>query len=134
DGMQHVVAHMGPGSFFGEEGLAHRKPRNAHVVAVDNVTCLVFSPSAPTAFLGRGEGAHITGLAGLNEQDEVHVTGVTTCIDVGPYMQQKIEAIAAYRSQYPIEPGMLPLSILQELMGREYFVRVYPAPEIETDF
>jgi hypothetical protein len=28
---------------------------------------------------------------------------------------------------------MFPLPILQELMGREYFVRVYPAPEIETE-
>ena len=62
------------------------------------------------------------------------MTGVTTCIDVGPYMQQKIEAISAHRSQYAIEPDMLPLSILQELMGQEYFVRVYPVPEIETDF
>jgi LmbE family N-acetylglucosaminyl deacetylase len=125
---------MGPGSFFGEEGLAYRKPRNAHVIAVDNVTCLVFSPNTPTAFLGRGEGAHITNLSGLNEQDEVYMTEVTTCIDVGPYMQQKIEAISAHRSQYAIEPDMLPLSILQELMGQEYFVRVYPVPEIETDF
>jgi hypothetical protein len=49
-------------------------------------------------------------------------------------MQQKIEAISAHRSQYAIEPDMLPLSILQELMGQEYFVRVYPVPEIETDF
>jgi LmbE family N-acetylglucosaminyl deacetylase len=133
-GTQHVVAHMGPGSFFGEEGLAYRKPRNAHVIAVDNVTCLVFAPNTPTAFLGRGEDAHITNLSGLNERDEVHMTGVTTCIDVGPYMQQKIEAISAHRSQYAIEPDMLPLSILQELMGHEYFVRVYPVPEIETDF
>jgi len=134
DGTQHVVARMGPGSFFGEEGLASRKPRNAHVIAVDNVTCLVFSPNTPTAFLGRGEGAHITNLSGLNEQDEVRMTGATTCIDVGPYVQQKIEAISAHRSQYALEPDMLPLSILQELMGQEYFVRVYPVPEIETDF
>jgi len=27
----------------------------------------------------------------------------------------------------------LPLPILQELMGREYFVRVHPAPKIETE-
>ncbi|MFL5591780.1 MAG: PIG-L family deacetylase [Ktedonobacteraceae bacterium] len=78
NGTQHVVAQMGPGSFFGEEGLAYRKPRNAHVIAVDNVTCLVFSPNTPTAFLGRGEGAHITNLSGLNEQDVVHMTGATS--------------------------------------------------------
>jgi hypothetical protein len=28
---------------------------------------------------------------------------------------------------------MLPLSILEEMMGREYFVRVYPTPAIETE-
>jgi LmbE family N-acetylglucosaminyl deacetylase len=134
DGTQHVVAHMGPGSFFGEEGLASRQPRNAHVIAVDNVTCLVFSPQTPTAFLGRGEGARITNLADLNARDEVLMTGATTCIDVGPYMKQKIEAISAHRSQYALEPDMLPLSILEELMGQEYFVRVYPVPDIETDF
>jgi len=78
DGTQHVVDHMGPGSFFGEEGLASRKPRNAHVIAVDSVTCLVFSPNTPTAFLGRGEDAHITNLSGLNEQDVVHMTGATS--------------------------------------------------------
>jgi LmbE family N-acetylglucosaminyl deacetylase len=133
DGTLHILARLEPGAFFGEEGLAHKNPRNAHVVAAENVTCLVFSPSAPTAYLGRGEDAHLTGIAGKNEQEELHTMGATTCIDVGPYVRQKIEAIAAHRSQYAIEADMLPLSILQELMGREYFVRVHPAPEIETE-
>ena len=57
----------------------------------------------------------------------------TACIDVGPYVQQKIEAIAAHRSQYALEADILPLPILHELMGREYFVRVHPAPKIETE-
>ncbi|HXL38420.1 MAG TPA: PIG-L family deacetylase [Ktedonobacteraceae bacterium] len=39
-------------------------------------------------------------------------------------IQHKIEAIAAHHTQFPIEPDMLPLSIFQELMGREYFVPV----------
>lgn len=133
DGTLEVLARLEPGAFFGEEGLASRKPRNAHVVAAENVTCLVFSPETPTAFLGRGEEAHLTGFAGITEQDEVRAMGATTCIDVGPHIQQKIAAIAAHRSQYPIEPDMLPLSILQEMMGREYFVRVYPVPDIETE-
>ena len=59
--------------------------------------------------------------------------GATTCIDVGRYLPQRIAAIAAHRSQYAIEADMLPLPILQELMGREYFVRIHPAPEIETE-
>jgi LmbE family N-acetylglucosaminyl deacetylase len=133
DGTLQVVARMEPGAFFGEEGLAHQKPRNAHVVALDNVTCLVFSPGMPTAFFGRGEDAHLTEFTGDYDYHEQLATGATTCIDVGPYIQQKIAAIAAYRSQYPIEPDMFPLSILQELMGREYFVRVFPPPTLETE-
>jgi LmbE family N-acetylglucosaminyl deacetylase len=133
NGTLQFLARLEPGAFFGEEGLAHKQPRNAHVVAAENVTCLVFSPSAPTAFLGRGEDAHLTSFTGANEQDEAYRMGATTRIDAGPYLQQKIAAIAAHRSQYAIEADMFPLPILQELMGREYFVRVYPAPEIETE-
>jgi LmbE family N-acetylglucosaminyl deacetylase len=133
DGTQQVVGRLKPGAFFGEEGLAHRKPRNAHVVAVDNVTCLVFSPSSPTAFLGRGEGAHITGATEADENSEAQKSAATTCIDVSAYIEQKIAALAEHRSQCPIEPGMLPLSILEEMLGQEYFFRVYPTPEIETE-
>lgn len=68
-----------------------------------------------------------------DESSEVQKAGATTCIDVSAYIEQKIAAPAAHRSQCPIEPDMLPLSILQEMMGREYFVRVYPTPEIETE-
>lgn len=66
DGTMDVLTRLGPGAFFGEEGLAHRKPRNANVVAAENVTCLVFSPGAPTAFLGRGEDARLSGFTGAN--------------------------------------------------------------------
>ncbi len=133
DGTQQVLGRLKPGAFFGEEGLAHRKPRNAHVVAVENVTCLVFSPSAPTAFLGRGKGAHITGAMEAEEHSEMQQTDATTCIDVRAYIEQKIAALAAHRSQCPIEPEMLPISILQEMMGQEYFARVYPTPEMESE-
>lgn len=57
-----------------------------------------------------------------------------TCIDVGPYLQHKIEAIAAHRSQFPIQPHMLPHTILQELMGQEYFVRVSPFVAVKPEF
>lgn len=36
------------------KGLAFGKPRDAHVVAVGNVTCLTLSPAPPTEFSGRG--------------------------------------------------------------------------------
>lgn len=133
DGTLQGLGRLTPGAFFGEEELAHRKPSDAHVVAVENVTCLVFSPSTPSAFLGRGKGAHITGATKTAEHSDVLKTDATTCIDVRAYIEQKIAALAAHRSQCPIEPEMLPISILQEMMGLEYFARVYPAPEIETE-
>ena len=134
DGTRAVLARLGPGSFFGEEGLAYQRPRNAHVVAAENVTCLVFSPEAPTAFLGRGEDAHLTGSTKATEQDEKQAMADATCMDVGAYIQHKIEAIAAHRSQFPLQPHMLPHAILQELMGQEYFVRVSPIVTVEPEF
>src|SRR5699024_2098037 len=96
----HTVARMGPGAFFGEEGLAHSRPRNAHVVAVDSVTCLVFAPGVPTAFAGRGSTASqeldtaATAAAALPSV-------VTTALDISPYVTHKLAAIAAHRTQYP---------------------------------
>jgi LmbE family N-acetylglucosaminyl deacetylase len=57
--------------------------------------------------------------------------GATTCIDVNSYVDRKIAAVAAHRIQYPIAPDMLPLPMLQELMGREYFVRVLPRRDLD---
>ena len=35
---------------------------------------------------------------------------------------RKVEALSAYRSQFPLEPDMFPEFLLQEMFGREYFV------------
>ena len=134
DGTQQVLAHLKPGAFFGEEGLAYRQARNAHVIAEQNVTCLVLSPEVPTAFLGRGEDACFSGYTRGEEQDMEQVLNDTTCIKVDPYLRQKVEAIAAHRSQFPIQPDLLPLSILQALMGKEYFVPVSLVSEVEPEF
>ena len=132
NGTQHSLASLGPGEFFGEEGLAYRRPRNAHVVAVDSVTCLVISPAQPTAFAGRGEGANPE-LGLVAHREEQALTGrATTCIDASDYADRKIAAMAEHRTQYPLKPDMLPLSMIRDLMGREYFVRIYPPPEMET--
>jgi LmbE family N-acetylglucosaminyl deacetylase len=132
DGVLHSVAQLGPGAFFGEEGLAHGQPRNAHVVALGSVTCLVFAPGQPTAFAGRGAAAS-QDLDTASADAEALRCEVTTTIDVTTYVDRKIAAIAAHRTQYPIDPMMLPLAMLQEMMGREYFVRVAPARELETE-
>jgi hypothetical protein len=66
--------------------------------------------------------------------DEKQIMADAICIDVGPYLQHKIEAIPAHHSQFPIQPDMLPLTILQELMGQEHCVRVSPAVAVEPGF
>ena len=50
-----VVNVLGAGQFVGEEGIATGRPRNAHVVAADDVTTLTFSASAPIAVDESGE-------------------------------------------------------------------------------
>jgi LmbE family N-acetylglucosaminyl deacetylase len=57
----------------------------------------------------------------------------TTVIDVSAYIDQKIAAIAAHRTQYPIEPAMFPREMLVEMMGREHFLRIHPPVEPEAD-
>jgi LmbE family N-acetylglucosaminyl deacetylase len=133
DGTLHVVNELGPGKFFGERALALQHRRLAHVVAVENTTCLVFSAESPLAFLGRGAEAHITGDDNHStEEIGVNHDPVTTCIDVSDYVEQKVAAMAAHRTQYPITPDMFPMSIMREMLGREYFVRVLPPRESET--
>jgi hypothetical protein len=39
---------------------------------------------------------------------------------------RKIEALSAYRSQFPLEPDMFPEFLLQEIFGCEYFVASSP--------
>ena len=37
---------------------------------------------------------------------------------------RKVGALSAYRSQFPLEPGMFPQSLLREMFGCEYFEAV----------
>jgi LmbE family N-acetylglucosaminyl deacetylase len=132
DGTLETVNEIGPGAFFGEQGLAKHQPRNAHVVAHENVTCLVMSMSEAIAFGGRGSNAVLVAGSDRNADLPMVDTGSAThCIDVSDYVIQKISAMAAHRSQYPITIDMFPLDLLKDLMGREYFVRVLPRPQLD---
>lgn len=130
DGGLRPMNYLEPGMFFGEQGLAYHRPRNAHVVAVESTTCLVFSPSQPTNFAGRGEDAVLVGEMPGAAKDLEESGVATTRIDVSEHIGRKLQAMAAHRSQFVFDPDMLPLSILQELFGHEHFVRVYPQREL----
>jgi LmbE family N-acetylglucosaminyl deacetylase len=131
DGGVRVIDRSGPGEFVGEVGIATGRPRNAHVVAVDDVTSLTFlaAEDAPVGGpLGEDE---LLRTRSLPSGDQIDAR-VSTCIDVSDFVGHKIRATAAHRTQYPIDPGMFPDSILREMFGVEYFVRVLPERELET--
>jgi LmbE family N-acetylglucosaminyl deacetylase len=131
-GELRTLRQQGPGEFFGELALVYQQPRSAHVIALDAVTCLVFSPGAPTLFTGRGPAASLIDPADAERADWPGEQP-TAAIDVTAHVDQKIRAIAAHRSQFPIEPDLFPRSMLDEMLGREYFVRIVPPRELEAD-
>jgi LmbE family N-acetylglucosaminyl deacetylase len=131
DGEVSVVDRSGSGEFIGEAGIATGRPRNAHVVAVDDVTTLVFAAAGPTAFDARGDQSLAVPTRLLPSGDEIDAR-VTTRVDVSGFVQHKIRATAAHRSQYPIDPSMFPDSILQEMFGVEYFVQVLPERALDS--
>ena len=78
DGRVRVVDRSGPGEFIGEEGIATGQPRNAHVVAVDDVTSLTFLASEPVPIDGRAEQAQlrpdqIASVRGSDRRQSEHV-------------------------------------------------------------
>jgi len=133
DGTIESLARLQPGEFFGEMGIAARKPRNAHVIARTDVTCLQFSPAEPAPFLGRGTGAHLSGSVTEQDMEPEEFGEVTTRIDVGSVIDRKIAAIAAYRSQFAFEPELIPQSLLLDLFGIEYFIRTRPPRTLATE-
>nr|MBA2560514.1 PIG-L family deacetylase [Propionibacteriales bacterium] len=125
DGRVRVVDRSGPGEFIGEQGLATGRPRNAHVVAIDDVTSLTFFAAEAVPFDGRGAQTQPLRTRVLQSGDRIDAR-VSTRIDVSAFVNHKIRATAAHRSQYPIDPRMFPDSILREMFGVEYFIQVLP--------
>ncbi len=121
-GRREQPARLGVGEFFG-----HRH-RSADVVAAASLTCLVLSPAPPAKFAGRGRGARLASTPpGARANPPPPATnrragqGVVCC-DVSGQVRRKVGALSAYRSQFPLEPGMFPQFLLQEMFGCEYFV------------
>jgi LmbE family N-acetylglucosaminyl deacetylase len=110
------VRQMQAGDFFGELGLLAGQ-RLAHVVARDSLTCLVLSRTTITPYAGRGAGA--TSTAEL----PATVPPRACAVDITKYLDRKLGALARHRTQYPIVPSMLPPSLLQKMLGTEFFRR-----------
>ena len=122
EGRLERPGRLGVGEFFG-----HRH-RSAEVVAATSVTCLVLSPAPPTKFAGRGRGARLAGALSGAPANPTPAAGtihagqdVVTC-DVSGQVMRKVEALSAYRSQFPLQLDMFPEFLLQEIFGCEYFV------------
>jgi hypothetical protein len=140
DGTRSFLSQMGPGEFFGELGVAYARPRSASVVAAEGLTCLVLSPAAPTLFAGRGEGAHLPGpvagpepAAGAGSAQDAGADAATARLDVTAFVDAKVGALSAYRSQFPLEREMYPDFLLDELFGQEYFIQVLPPRQPATE-
>jgi hypothetical protein len=131
DGQVQVIDRSGPGEFIGEVGIATGRPRNAHVVAVDDVTSLTFLAAELVPNDGRATPAQLLRTRSLPSGDQIDAR-VNTCIDVSDFVGHKIRATAAHRSQYPIDPSMFPDPILREMFGIEYFIQVLPERELHT--
>ena len=127
-GRREVVTRLQPGQFFGEQGIARGKPRNAHVVAADGATCLVFMPRRPTLFEARGEAVRP---ASRGTRVDCRVEDQAIRAGVEDVLHAKLQALAAYRSQFPIQPDMLPSSMLLDLFGVEYFLPVRSPADID---
>jgi len=93
---------------------------------------MILSPHAPTTFEGRGADATLTGDAVEGLPNEAAETGATTKIDVSAFVEHKVAALSAHRTQFPLEPNMFPMPMLREVFSDEYFVRAHPPIEMES--
>ncbi len=105
------------GDFFGELGLVTGQG-TAHVVARESLTCLVLSSAPIRPYAGRGAGA--SRAAG---PPPAGLPPGTCAEDVTSYLRRKLAALALHRTQYPVVPSVLPQSLLQSMLGTEFFRR-----------
>ena len=123
DGQMSERGSFSAGCFFGEDGLATGLPRNAHVIARDDVTCLVLAPTQQNdRVAGRGPLAVVERSATSTTSTDRADVDDGFSIDVTPALDRKVAALAAHRSQYAMEPDLLPRSLLERLLGTEHFV------------
>ncbi|MHA3703153.1 PIG-L family deacetylase [Jatrophihabitans sp. YIM 134969] len=128
DGTLRKVDTVTAGAFVGQDGIATSRPRNAHVIAREDLTCFVLAPHGRDLSAGRGTGAVVTAPAvaahHLGDGTDDPPTGIEVAVDVRGVVDRKIAALVAHRSQYALDPGLLPRQVLEPLLGTEHFVVV----------
>jgi hypothetical protein len=127
------LRRLGAGAFFGQLGVASHGLRSAHVVATEPLSCLVLSATEPDRSAPRGpsaaDGDWPRSPAGAAAKDRT----ATARIDVTEFVTAKVDALCAYQSQFCLQRGMLPDSLMRELFGQEYFVQVLPERQPDTE-
>jgi len=135
-GRRNHVGTAGVGEFLGETGIATGGARNAHCIAAENTTCFVLSPTARDHHAARGAPASraTAEAAGVVAQrsagaDPGANRGAEVVVHVAEQVACKVEALAAHASQYVMSPGLFPQSMVDQLLGTEYFVRAWSADD-----
>ena len=129
DGRLRRRGRLGAGGFIGADLHASGRPVQEHAIARDDVTCLVLAPHGPSRWAGRGEAGAVAPVpAASDERPLPRAAGSPDAdsalsfeIDVRPAVARKVAALVAHRSQYAMEPDLFPSSILERLLGVEYF-------------
>jgi len=125
DGRLRTIDTATAGAFVGQDGLATNRPRNAHVIARDDVTCFVLAPRGRDLSAGRGIGA-ISSSAVPTQAGRLQVpSGVgEVAIDVSAALDRKIAALVAHHSQYALDAELLPRQLMAPLLSIEHFTVV----------
>lgn len=125
DGQLRKVDTAGAGTFVGQDGLATNRPRNAHVIARDDVTCFVLAPRGRDLAAGRGAGATSSAAAPPQAAPAPVSLGENDfAIDVHAALDRKIAALVAHRTQYALDADLLPHQVLGPLLATEHFTVV----------
>lgn len=123
DGRMQKLNTLGAGCFVGEESLATGRPRNAHVIAREDVTCLVLAPEPASRSASRGSRAAVAPAVTSTRPADLALAADAEgfAVDVRPALDRKVTALAAHRSQYALDANLLPRSLLECLLGTEHF-------------
>ena len=131
DGRMHQRDTVGAGCFVGEDGLATGRLRNAHVIARENVTCLVLAPDKRSVPAGAGAPPTDRPVTRLGARPDGVLDDPCFSVDVRATLDRKITALTAHRSQYALDADLLPHPMLESLLGTEYFTVVDAAGAVE---